>query len=327
MTPHTQADELHYCVGRFSAFQQVLRISGWLYSPHASIMAVSLHIPGERRKPVAHFTKPSPDVAAVYGAGASNVGFDEVVEFMTPSANVCDAVLVVEREGLPPRRIGNLGRMITEQTESAYMRFLADLESREPGRILEIGSRARSGITRRQDVPEGWHYTGLDVREGPNVDIVGDAHKLSQTFPPDHFDAFMSFAVFEHLMMPWKVIIELNRVLRIGAIGYIIAPQTWPVHEMPWDYFRFSEAAWMALLNKATGFEIVEATMGEPSYIVPQRLGPGSNFGEFLRLPTFRRAGQKDREHDPRLARRPRRDHRDVLSRDAGVTRLPCFGD
>ncbi|WP_204331145.1 hypothetical protein, partial [Proteus mirabilis] len=55
---------------------------------------------------------------------------------------------------------------------------------------------------------------------------------------------------------------------------------TWPLHEEPCDYFRFSKHAWKALFNRATGFEIVEALHGATAYVVPHNLTPGGNFEE-----------------------------------------------
>ncbi len=71
-------------------------------------------------------------------------------------------------------------------------------------------------------VPKGWDYVGMDIREGANVDRVGDAHELSSVFPDQKFDGVMSFSVVEHLLMPWKVVIELNHVLNTGAVGLFI---------------------------------------------------------------------------------------------------------
>ncbi|MCD4527009.1 hypothetical protein [Nocardioides sp. cx-173] len=42
---------------------------------------------------------------------------------------------------------------------------------------------------------------------------------------------------------------------------------TWPVHDAPWDFFRFSKHAWQTLFNPQTGFEIVAAEHGEPASV------------------------------------------------------------
>lgn len=63
------------------------------------------------------------------------------------------------------------------------------------------------------------------------------------------------------------VVLELNRVLVPGGLVFINTPQTWPLHDEPWDFWRFSIHAWPALFNPMTGFEIVEVAQGEPARI------------------------------------------------------------
>ena len=78
-------------------------------------------------------------------------------------------------------------------------------------RVLEIEARARSGITHRERFSPPAKYVGLDISPGPNVDVVGDAQHLSRVVT-GKFDAVFSVATFEHLLMPWKVVLELNKV-------------------------------------------------------------------------------------------------------------------
>jgi hypothetical protein len=49
-----------------------------------------------------------------------------------------------------------------------------------------------------------------DIKVGENVDIVGDAHRLTSLFKAGQFDFAYSISVFEHLLWPWKVALELN---------------------------------------------------------------------------------------------------------------------
>lgn len=116
----------------------------------------------------------------------------------------------------------------------------------------------------------------MDILAGPNVDIVGDAHELERMFGRNRFVAAFSRSVFEHLAMPWKVAIELNHVLVPGGLLYNGTHQTWPLHEQPWDFWRFSQHSWSTLFNAATGFEVVEAVCGEPARIHPYRSNPAT---------------------------------------------------
>jgi 2-polyprenyl-3-methyl-5-hydroxy-6-metoxy-1,4-benzoquinol methylase len=106
------------------------------------------------------------------------------------------------------------------------------------------------------------------VKEGPNVDVVADAHELASVLSGRRFDAALSVSVFEHLLMPWKVVLELNRVLADGAPVLVSTHQAYPLHDEPWDFWRFSDRAWAALFNEATGFEIVDTVLSEPATVV-----------------------------------------------------------
>lgn len=147
------------------------------------------------------------------------------------------------------------------------------------GRMLDIGGRDRSGLDRSKDYPQ-CEVTVLDIVESQNVDVVGDAHRLSKYFPPEHFDAVMSVSVFEHLLMPWKVATEINKVLKTGGIGLVFTHQTLGMHDLPWDFWRFSDNAWKALFNVNTGFEIIATALDRPHFILPFYFTMGKQLAE-----------------------------------------------
>src|ERR1700761_6130748 len=83
-------------------------------------------------------------------------------------------------------------------------------------RILEIGSREVTGKSPMRQGFDKAAYTGFDIYPGPNVDIVGDAHRLSQYFTEtEQFDLIFSSATFEHLAMPWVVATEIAKLLKL----------------------------------------------------------------------------------------------------------------
>jgi hypothetical protein len=92
----------------------------------------------------------------------------------------------------------------------------------------------------------------------------------------------MAFSVLEHLAMPWKFVLELNRVMKVGAPGIFTTHQCWPLHESPWDFWRVSSDAWPALLNGQTGFRIVDTAMGEPAMVVANVLHAVTDFDDQL---------------------------------------------
>lgn len=129
--------------------------------------------------------------------------------------------------------------------------------SESPGcKVLEIGSRQVTGVSRRELFADSVEYLGFDVHHGPGVDVTGDAHELASYFQDASMDAILSISVFEHLAFPWKVAMEINRVLKPGGVCYVSTHPCWPTHELPWDFWRFPLAGLRLLFSEPTGFRV-----------------------------------------------------------------------
>lgn len=139
-------------------------------------------------------------------------------------------------------------------------------------RFLELGGRGEASLQVRTHFAAGFEYCAVDIEAGGNVDVVGDVHELSSFLSVRHYDIVYSHSVLEHLIAPWQVVVEANKVLKIG--GYFIAyvPTTWALHAEPWDFWRMSAHAWAGLLNPLTGFEIHAVREIGRAAIVPSTL-------------------------------------------------------
>lgn len=170
---------------------------------------------------------------------------------------------------IPSALAGDLRSMMPDFQREVAARVAANAASggQRPA-MLDIGGRARSRVQRSELFPD-CDVTVLDIVPDPGVDVVGDAHELSRLFPADSFDFAMSISVFEHLLMPWKVAVELNRVMRPGGIVLVHTHQTMGMHDMPWDFLRYSDAAWAGIFNRYTGFEVVKTDLNRFMHVVP----------------------------------------------------------
>jgi SAM-dependent methyltransferase len=171
----------------------------------------------------------------------------------------------------------------TVEKEQAFGRFVTEVNERSL-EVLEIGSRLVGSRTEALSgrFPHAKRFVGMDIHPGPTVDVVGDVHQLSDLVGPRTFDAVLSGAVLEHLAMPWLVAAEINRVLRPGGLAYHIAPQAWPVHEEPNDFWRFTDEALKLLFGERFGFEVLSAGMADRVRLYPldKRMGDlGLPFG------------------------------------------------
>jgi SAM-dependent methyltransferase len=132
-------------------------------------------------------------------------------------------------------------------------------------KILEIGSREVTGKSTARKEFSAAHYVGFDYYPGTNVDITGDAHKLSSYFPDDEkFDIIYSSACFEHFAMPWLVATEIAKLLKVGGIVFVETHFSYSSHERPWNFFQFSDMGLRVLFSPALGFECIEAGMSNP---------------------------------------------------------------
>lgn len=133
-------------------------------------------------------------------------------------------------------------------------------------KILELGARK---INQKSSFDGFGEYVVFDIHEDEDVDVAGDIHKLSTYFDEDRFDAVFMISVTEHLAMPWKAMLEINKVMKPGGLLFISTHPIWPAHALPWDFWRYSKEAFPVLLNSLTGFEILKCDEGLPCMILP----------------------------------------------------------
>ena len=129
--------------------------------------------------------------------------------------------------------------------------------------ILDIGSYDASdtsynyGRFLRED---NWKYRGMDIQEGPNVDIVvSDIYNWIE-IEDSSFDVVISGQAFEHMEFFWKAIKEIERILKPGWLCCIIAPSGGPKHgDADTDCYRFYEDG-MSALAKYVDFEVIHVS-------------------------------------------------------------------
>ncbi|MCX5521192.1 hypothetical protein OSH10_22380 [Kaistia defluvii] len=143
--------------------------------------------------------------------------------------------------------------------------FIAEMK-RTGGAVLEIGARAvgPSAVLNADRFAPECTFVGLDIHKAPGVDIVGDAHFLSDYVPAGSLDGVCSFDVIEHLACPWLVAKEINKVMKIGGLTLHQVPHSFPIHEMPNDFWRMSSEGLKILFSPAMGFEVIAAGMINP---------------------------------------------------------------
>ena len=123
------------------------------------------------------------------------------------------------------------------------------------GKTLEIGSMNVNGSVSHHFSD----YTGLDMRPGPNVDIVSNGHDIP--FPNEHFDLVLTLETLEHDNRFWVTLLEIWRILKPGGMAIITVPNIgFQRHDYPSDYWRFTADGLKELFTWAdlTPIEIID---------------------------------------------------------------------
>ena len=101
--------------------------------------------------------------------------------------------------------------------------------------VLEIGSLDENGTIR--DLFSG-PYLGVDMREGPGVDRVVNAHELK--LKAGSYQVVICAEMIEHDPAYWLSLAEIGRVLRrAGHLLLTTRGNGFGEHRYPADYWRF----------------------------------------------------------------------------------------
>jgi SAM-dependent methyltransferase len=113
----------------------------------------------------------------------------------------------------------------------------------ETTKVVDFGSYDVNGTLR--PIFEKMNYTGIDMSEGPNVDVV--TNNQSTPFENNSFDVVTSSSNFEHDDCFWVTFLEMCRIVKSGGYIYINAPSAGIYHGFPGDCWRFYADSWKAL--------------------------------------------------------------------------------
>jgi SAM-dependent methyltransferase len=145
-----------------------------------------------------------------------------------------------------------------------YLHFrslFADLEKASrfaKGRLLDIGCGNK---------PYERMFEGR-ISEHVGCDIVQSSEQRADVLCPAtqiplndaSFDTILCTQVIEHVADHRALLQEANRLLRNGGVLILSGPMYWPLHEEPYDFFRFTKHGFRNIVENA-GF-VVRSTEG-----------------------------------------------------------------
>jgi SAM-dependent methyltransferase len=133
------------------------------------------------------------------------------------------------------------------------VKTFAEMASRAfavPEPVLEIGSRpaqGQEGYAELRPFFSDKRYIGGDFLPGPAVDVLLDTHLLGVR--DGQVGSVVMMDTLEHVQDPLLALREAHRVLQPDGLVLIGSVMNFPIHNHPWDYWRFTPAAFDLLLR------------------------------------------------------------------------------
>jgi SAM-dependent methyltransferase len=111
-------------------------------------------------------------------------------------------------------------------------------------KVLEIGSFNVNGNCKEFILDKGLSYLGIDLREGPDVDVIHDITDdrilLPFSWKYKFFDLIICMNVLEHIYNPIHALDNMFYLLERNGHLVIISPVIWDLHDYPHDYCRLN---------------------------------------------------------------------------------------
>lgn len=173
----------------------------------------------------------------------------------------------------PPLEINNVDLY---WTRASILRAVREAAPQFHGVFLDIGC----GVMPYRDIireaaPRLTRYLGLDL-EGSEiyraeVDLRWDGRRIP--LEDASVDSAMLTEVLEHCPEPWVVLKEARRVLKPGGVLFFTVPYIWPLHDAPYDFFRYTPFALEKLLAEAGFADVKLQALGGWNASLAQMIG------------------------------------------------------
>ncbi len=176
--------------------------------------------------------------------------------------------------GMPLQRDTQDIYIARTQIETALRKALPHFS----GEFLDVGCGKQPYRELILSQPGVKRYIGLDLEQAvdpaysrilPDITWNGTRIPLEDA----SIDCAMATEVLEHCPDPAMVLKEIWRVLRPGGVLFLTVPFLWPLHDVPYDEYRYTPFAMDRLLKDAGFTQVRSEPMGGWDASLAQMIG------------------------------------------------------
>ena len=100
----------------------------------------------------------------------------------------------------------------------------------------------------------------IDMKKSRTTNIICDSHNIP--LKKEKFDKVLCINSFYYFSSPFKAVEEISRVMKKDGKWIIVMPFIYPIHDAPFDKYRFTEYGIKNLLKNNFKIEKIKAVGG-----------------------------------------------------------------
>jgi SAM-dependent methyltransferase len=148
------------------------------------------------------------------------------------------------------------------------------------GYLLDLGSGEQPYASIARNGASQYFTLDIVVNNTTSPDVCADS--LALPFKNSSFDSILCTQVLEHVKNPFVLFQQVSRILRDDGHLILTAPQAWPLHEEPFDFFRYTKYG-LSLLAEQAGLKVV---------MIKERRGGIVAVGQLLSMALYDKLGK-----------------------------------
>jgi 2-polyprenyl-3-methyl-5-hydroxy-6-metoxy-1,4-benzoquinol methylase len=163
---------------------------------------------------------------------------------------------------------------VANHNEKIYLQRFIDefpaskwISSLDAGGVLDVGSADKGQGEFYRNLFVGKDYLGVDIEEGPGVDLICNMDGDCKELGGKHFSVVLCTSVLEHSKRPWLMAANIERHLLPFGLLYVCVPYVWKTHGYPQDYWRMNPDAVKILFPHVIWKRIAFSTQNTNEFI------------------------------------------------------------